>query len=105
MPWYDKNENWLIEKDSYYKKTKAKIKYYFVINQCKECPKHDECAKKSTRKILEVGLNTTEFYEISHCQKTDEFKEKYKKRAFIEGKNAELKQFHGLYRTKKDMVY
>jgi hypothetical protein len=45
-------------------------------------------------------LNTTEFYGISQYQKTEEFKEKYKKRASIEGKNAELKRFHGLSRAR-----
>jgi hypothetical protein len=61
---------------------------------------HDQCAKKSARRILVIGLNTTEFYEISQYQKTDEFLEKYKKRASIEGKNAELKRFHGLSRAR-----
>lgn len=89
-----------------YYKTKSKIKaregykYYFEMSQCKQCPKHDECAKKSARKILNIGLNATEFYVISQYQKTDEFKEKYKKRASIEGKNAELKRFHGLCRAR-----
>jgi len=74
--------------------------YYFDLKTCKACPLHKECAKKSARKILRVGLNTTEFYEISQHQKTEEFKEKYKKRASIEGKNAELKRFHGLKRAR-----
>lgn len=71
-------------------------KYYFEINQCKACPKHDQWAKTRARKILRIGLNTNEFYEISQYQKTKEFIEKYKKRASIEGKNAEVKRFHGL---------
>jgi IS5 family transposase len=75
-------------------------KYYFEIKQCKACPLHDVCAKKQARRILVVGLNTAEFYEISQYQKTGEFKEKYKKRASIEGKNAELKRFHGLSRAR-----
>jgi transposase len=75
-------------------------KYYFEMTQCKSCPLRDECAKNSARKILTVGLNTSEFYEISQSQKTEEFKEKYKKRASIEGKNAELKRFHGLSRAR-----
>lgn len=75
-------------------------KYYFEIEQCRACPKREECKKKSARKILNVGLNTAEYYEISQYQKTEEFKEKYKKRASIEGKNAELKRFHGLYRAR-----
>ncbi|KNZ42591.1 hypothetical protein AKG39_05400 [Acetobacterium bakii] len=52
------------------------------------------------QKTLYTGINTLEFYEISQSQKIDDFKEKYKKRASIEGKNAELKQFHGLGRAK-----
>lgn len=75
-------------------------RYYFDINQCKNCPKQKECAGSTARKILKVGLNTTEFYQISQSQKTDEFKEKYKTRAAIEGKNAEIKRFHGLYRAR-----
>ena len=66
------------------------------MNQCKDCPKHDECAKKSARKILAEGLNATELYEISQYQTTYEFKEKYKKRAYIDGNNAELIRIHGL---------
>lgn len=75
-------------------------KYYFNIEQCRNCPKHDECAKNSARKILHVGLNTAEFYEISQYQKTEEYLEKYKKRSSIEWKNAELKRFHGLSRAR-----
>lgn len=75
-------------------------KYYFNLKQCKQCPLHDACAKKSGRKILMVGMNTNEYYELSQAQKSDEFKEKYKQRALIEGKNAELKRFHGLYRAR-----
>ena len=70
------------------------------MNKCKTCSKHDECAKKAARKILAIGLNTSEFYEISQTQKSDEFKEKYKKRASIESKNSELKRFHGLARAR-----
>jgi len=90
-----------------YCKTKGKgradregYKYYFELQQCKNCPKHNECTKKSARKILHIGLNTIEFYEISQYQKMQEYLEKYKKRASIEGKNAELKRFHGLYRAR-----
>lgn len=104
--WICSEGNRTVEKKRY--KSKAKsckggyregYKYYFEMSQCKICPKHDECAKKSARKILNLGLNTTEFYEISQYQKEEEFKEKYKKRATIEAKNAEIKRFHGLNRA------
>jgi len=41
-------------------------------------------------------MNAPEFYEYSQEQKTDEFKEKYKKRACQEWKNEEMKNFHRL---------
>ncbi len=75
-------------------------KYSFELKQCKACPLHDECTQKRARRILTVGLNASNFYEISQYQKTEEFKEKYKARATIEGKNAELKRFHGLSRAR-----
>jgi len=102
--WQCSQGNTTINKKYFSSKSKTRkqqgYKYYFEINQCKTCPKHNECAKGYARKILAIGLNTTQFYEISQYQKSDEFKEKYKKRASIESKNAELKRFHGLYRSR-----
>ena len=105
--WICQQGNRTVKRRRYIKKSKNSktgyregYEYYFEMTQCKSCPLHDECAKKSTRKILNIGLNTAEFYDISQYQKTEEFKEKYKKRASIEGKNAELKRFHGLYRAR-----
>lgn len=102
--WFCSQGNMTVKK-KYFKQRKKDgeregYKYYFEINKCKSCPKHDECAKKASRKILQVGLNTSEFYQISQYQKEEEFKEKYKKRASIESKNAELKRFHGLARAR-----
>jgi hypothetical protein len=96
--------NTTVEKKYYKSKRKDGVregyKYYFELKQCKECPLRDECTQKRARRILTVGKNTTEFYEITQYQKTEEFVEKYKKRASIEGKNAELKRFHGLSRAR-----
>lgn len=59
------------------------------------------CIKgKAKAKILEIGINTPEFYEYSIKQKTEEFKIKYKKRACQEWKNGEMKNFHGLDRAR-----
>jgi hypothetical protein len=51
-------------------------------------------------KVLKVGIDTAEYYEYSQLAKTDEFKEKYKKRASHEWKNGEMKRFHGLDRAR-----
>ena len=74
-------------------------KYYFDIQQCRNCPRRQECTGKAKRKILHISINTPEFYELSQRQKTKEFKEKYKQRAYQEGKNGEMKQHHGLARA------
>lgn len=76
------------------------LKYYFEIEKCRNCPKHDDCVKNKVRKILHISINTPEFYEISKWQKSEEFKEKYKKRAPHEAKNGEMKSFHGLSRAR-----
>ena len=76
-------------------------KYYFNREQCRNCPKREECIGKATSvgKILNIGENAPEYYEYSQKEKTEEFKEKYKSRAIIEPKNAEMKRFHGLARA------
>lgn len=90
------------------KKTRSKNKkcpsdrYTFGGEQCQNCSQRAECFGKSKGKarVLTVALNTAGFYEISQWQKTEEFREHYKKRAAHEWKNGEMKQFHGLTRAK-----
>lgn len=77
------------------------LRYTFDREQCKSCPIRQECVGGSKKyRILDVGLNTADLWEISQKQKNPAFKEEYKKRASIEWKNAELKRFHGLARAK-----
>ncbi|WP_077368785.1 IS1182 family transposase [Anaerosalibacter sp. Marseille-P3206] len=83
------------------KSGKETYKYYFEKEKCRNCSKREECKTgKNIGKILEVGINTPEFYGYSQEQKTDGFKEKYKKRACHEGKNGEMKNHHGLNRAR-----
>ncbi|WP_117149633.1 IS1182 family transposase [Paraliobacillus zengyii] len=102
--WYCSQGNTTVDKKRYISNRKdgkrEGYKYYFELNQCKTCPLHDLCTQKRARRILTIGLNTTDYYEMSQYKKTEEFKEKYKKRASIEGENAELKRFHGLSRAR-----
>ena len=83
------------------KSGKETYKYYFGKEKCRNCSKRYECKTgKSICKILEVGINTPEFYGYSQEQKTEKFKEKYKKRACHEWKNGEMKNHHGLNRAR-----
>ena len=86
------------------KKDRADVTYHeysFNGDECAGCPLREECIKKAKGKAkkLVVGANTAEYYEHSQWAQTDEFIEEYKKRAPIEGKNGEMKCFHGLDRA------
>ena len=75
--------------------------YTFDKRGCQNCPHRRECmGKASGGRILHVSENTPKYYEESQRQKTEAFREKYRKRAAIEWKNAEMKRFHGLARAK-----
>src|SRR5699024_7486833 len=87
----------------YHKKGKNResYRYYFEKETCRNCPLRDQCISgKTVGKVLEVGINTPEFYGYSQEQKSDEFKEKYKNRSCQEWKNGEMKNFHGLDRAR-----
>lgn len=90
--------------EKHYKQRKDGKRYIsikFDGAMCRECPQKNSCiGKTGNRKILHIGLNTTEFYEYSQRQKTPEFLEKYRLRAAHEWKNGELKRFHGLSRAR-----
>lgn len=77
-------------------------KYYSDKEKCRNCPFREDCIKKSKTigRVLTVGINTAEFYGYSQEQKTEEFQEKYKKRACQEWENGEMKNFHGLDRAR-----
>lgn len=77
------------------------LKYKFDKIMCKKCPNRVECAgKQASAKRLDVGINTADYYEHNQRAKTQEFKEKYRKRASHEWKNGEMKRFHGLDRAR-----
>ena len=77
------------------------IAYFFTKDICSRCPHKKDCSVgKTSGKKLVIGTNAAEFYQHSQWAKTDEFKEKYKKRASQEWKNGELKRFHGLNRAR-----
>lgn len=76
--------------------------YVFKKEQCAQCPYREQCIGKAKGKAKKLRVTTSApiFYEISQEQKKPEFKEKYKKRASIEWKNAEMKHLHGMARAR-----
>lgn len=75
--------------------------YTFDKNICQNCPHREECIGcASGGKKISVGENAGDYYLESQRQQTPEFKEKYRRRAASESKNAEMKRFHGMTRAK-----
>jgi len=100
--WFCYLGNCTVEKKKIKRKDGSEfLKYKFDKETCRNCPNRKECIKGSTiANVLTIGINTPEFYEYNQFAKTDEFLEKYKKRACQEWKNGEMKRFHGLYRAR-----
>jgi transposase len=77
------------------------LAYRFSKEQCMACTKRAECMGKAKgARELHVSVSAALFYEESARQKDPAFLERYKKRAAIEWKNAELKCHHGMARAK-----
>jgi len=105
--WICKNGNHSISKQvkTTTRKDRGKSTYYeykFEKEECLKCAYRSECIKtaKTKGKKLIVGTSAGEYYAHNQWTKTDAFADEYKKRASIEGKNAELKMHHGLSRAK-----
>ena len=99
--WFCSMGNYTTHKKYYSNKSRSGYWYHFEKSQCKNCIKKKECmGEKHKYKKLHIGLETNKYYEYSQKSKSEEFKEKYKLRARHEGKNAQMKRFHGLERAK-----
>jgi len=99
--WFCEEGNHTIKKKKGTQKNRDSVIYYFDKKGCRNCPKRKECIRgKRISKIMEISVNTPELYEHSQWSKTEEFKEKYKKRASHEWKNGEMKRFHGMDRAR-----
>jgi transposase len=99
--WFCEMGNCTIKKKYQKRKENDIYRYTFDKNFCRNCKMRIECAgEKANAKVLRVGVHTTEYYAYSQLAKTEEFKEKYKKRASQEWKNGEMKRFHGLGRAR-----
>lgn len=77
------------------------LRYFFSKEDCNKCPLRAECmGKDKGGRKLNISVNTPEYYAESQRQKTEEFKEKYRRRASIEWKNAEMKLLHRLSKAR-----
>lgn len=80
----------------------TQIDYRFERECCRSCPYRQKCMGQTKRiaKKLSIGTSTAGLYEHSKFTQSTDFLERYKTRAKIESKNAEMKRFHGLDRAR-----
>ena len=104
--WFCRMGNRTVKKKQRLRKSQAGepllyFTYTFDKEGCKDCPHREECMmRESGGRRLIISENTPAYYQESQRQKKLEFKEKYKRRASQEWKNAEMKRFHGLARAR-----
>ena len=99
--WFCRMGNRTVKKKRRQKNNALYFTYTFDKEGCKNCPYREECMGRASggRRFI-ISENTPAYYQESQRQKSQEFLEKYKKRASEEWKNAEMKRFHGLARAK-----
>jgi hypothetical protein len=100
--WFCVQGNETYRRKYYENKQRKQYHYYFGKEQCKACPIRSECMgkAKSVGRLLKVSINANDLFMFSQRTKLPDFKEKFRKRAAHEGKNAELKIAHGLARAR-----
>ena len=78
-----------------------RMKYFFDIKKCQVCPLKENCYKEGARvKTYTVAIKSNEHLQQEAFQGTAKFKNLAKLRYKIEAKNNELKNRHGLKKSK-----
>jgi hypothetical protein len=81
----------------------GKVRLTFAAGDCDACPLSDRCPakrRKNGTRVLNTTLHENVLSRRRRYQKTAAFRERYAKRAGIEGTNSELKRAHGLGRLR-----
>lgn len=81
----------------------GKVRLTFAARDCESCTLSDRCParrKKDGTRVLKTTLHDSVLARRRRYQQTDAFRERYAKRAGVEGTNSELKRKHGMGRLR-----
>lgn len=79
-----------------HQKYNQSLTFYFDIKNCQECPMKQGCYREGAKsKTYSITIKSNTHKEQEAFQETKEFKENYRQRYMIEGKNSEIKNKHG----------
>lgn len=67
---------------------------------CRECPLRDQCTKSKTGRVVVIHRHEEYLQQGRAEQRTDAFKERYRKRPRVERKIAELAHHHGMRKAR-----
>lgn len=83
------------------------ITFSFSVKACKKCPHKEKCITCKSEKYKRVwGSEGLEIHKKQAIfQQSDYFKERYRRRGIIEGKNADLKGNYGLGRSRSTGLF
>jgi len=84
---------------SNYNEKEGTTTFTFKEEICSQCSLKNQCTKQEGRTIT-IGKHHDLVMEAKKYNKTQDFKDDMKERAHIEPKNAEMKRFHGMARTR-----
>lgn len=84
------------------KRGSCDIEYSFSAQNCQNCPYKKACVTNKSDKYKRIWLNEKSDIHMKQkaFQETEYFKERYRRRPIIEGKNADLKSNYGLGKTR-----
>lgn len=72
------------------------LTFYMDIQRCQACPMREGCYKEGAKsKTYSITIKSEEHQKQKAFQESQEFKDRYRNRYMIEGKNSEIKNRHG----------
>jgi IS5 family transposase len=83
-----------------FNKRDESLVFHFAKEECDRCPLRKECTTNPNGRTVTISQYYRELAWQKEYSKTDEYKRHIKTRSPIEPKNAELKIYHGLKRTR-----
>jgi len=89
--------NWMWTRDSQERKVKI---YTFDKDDCKECPLRSECTTARRGRTIPLNYNEKKLQEDRAYQESEEFQEKYPRRAACERKVYEVMRVHGMRQSR-----
>jgi hypothetical protein len=90
-----------VSEEYWYDKKRSIKVFHFPEEDCAVCPWQERCTTNDEKtRTISIGMYHKELTESDKYNKTKEYKKLMKLRPMIEGTNSEVKNLHGMRRTR-----